>query len=69
MGKALLITNGNNITIRNLTLQRARVPDQNGAGIRAQGNNLTIDHVRFLNNQDGILAADESQGQYPHQQQ
>jgi Right handed beta helix region len=56
MGKALLITNGNNITIRNLTLQRARVPDQNGAGIRAQGNDLTIDHVRFLNNQDGILA-------------
>lgn len=56
-GKALLITNGNNITIRNLTLQRVRVPDENGAGIRAQGGNLTVDNVRFLDNQEGILAA------------
>ncbi|HUB14883.1 MAG TPA: right-handed parallel beta-helix repeat-containing protein [Acetobacteraceae bacterium] len=55
MGKAILITNGNNITLRNLTLQRARVPDENGAGIRAQGGNLTIEGVKFLNNQDGIL--------------
>ena len=56
-GKALLITDGNNITIRNLTLQRARVPDGNGAGIRAEGGNLTVDNVHFLNNQDGILSA------------
>ncbi len=57
-GKAILVTNGRNITIRNLTLQRARVPDGNGAGIRAQGDDLTLDSVRLLNNQDGILAAD-----------
>ncbi len=56
-GKALLITNGNNITIRNLTLQRARVPAQNGAGIRAQGGKLTIENTRFLDNEDGILIA------------
>jgi hypothetical protein len=56
-GKAILITNGNNITIRNLTLQRARVPDLNGAGIRAQGGNLTVLNTRFLDDQDGILAA------------
>ena len=54
-GKALLITNGNNITIRNMTLQRARVPDHNGAGIRAQGGDLTIENVHFNNNEDGIL--------------
>ena len=36
-GKAILITGGNNITIRNITLQRARVADRNGAGIRAEG--------------------------------
>ena len=57
-GKALLITNGQDITIRNLTLQRARVPDRNGAGIRAQGGNLTIEHVKFINNENGILAGD-----------
>jgi hypothetical protein len=56
-GKALFITQGNNITIRNLTLTRARVSDANGAGIRAEGGNLAVDHVRFLDNQEGILAA------------
>ena len=55
-GKGLLITNGNNITVRNLTLQRARAPDQNGAGLRAQGGNLTVENVRFLDNEDGILS-------------
>ncbi len=59
-GKALFITQGSNITIRNLTLTRARVPDGNGAGIRAEGGDLTVDHVAFINNQDGILAAPAS---------
>lgn len=56
-GKALLVTAGQDITVRNLTLQRARVPDMNGAGIRAEGTNLTIERVKFVNNQNGILAA------------
>jgi hypothetical protein len=55
-GKALLVTAGNNITIRNLTLQRARVPDGNGAGIRAEGGNLTVENTRFLDNENGILS-------------
>jgi hypothetical protein len=55
-GKALFITQGNNITIRNLMLTRARVPDGNGAGIRAEGGDLTIEHVQFVNNQNGILS-------------
>ncbi len=55
-GKALLVTRGANITVRNLTLTRARVPDENGAGIRIEGPNQVIDHVRFVNNQNGILS-------------
>ena len=55
-GKALLVTRASGITIRNLTLTRARVPDENGAGIRGEGPSLTIDHVRFINNQNGILS-------------
>jgi hypothetical protein len=55
MGKGLFITVGNNITVRNLTLTRARVPDNNGAGIRMEGKDLTVDRVRFINNQNGIL--------------
>jgi hypothetical protein len=33
------------------------VPDYSGAGIRAEGGDLTVEHVHFLNNQDGILSA------------
>jgi hypothetical protein len=54
-GKAILVTTGAGIVVRNLTLTRARVPDFNGAGIRAEGSSLTVDHVHFINNQDGIL--------------
>jgi hypothetical protein len=57
-GKALLVIDSNNVTVRNLTLQRARVPDHNGAGIRAEGGDLTIENSRFLNNENGILSAD-----------
>ena len=53
-GKALLVIDGRDVTIRNLTLQRARVPDGNGAGIRAEGGDLTVDGVRFVNNQDAV---------------
>lgn len=54
-GKGLFVVNGNNTTIKNLTLTRARVPDMNGAGIRLDRGNLTVDGVKFINNQDGIL--------------
>jgi hypothetical protein len=43
--------------VRNITLQRARVPDANGAGIRAEGGNLTVENSRFLDNEDGILSS------------
>ena len=55
-GKGILVIDGNNVTIRNLTLGGAQVPDGNGAGIREEAANLTVDHVQFIDNQDGILA-------------
>jgi len=54
-GKALFITTGANVTIRNLTLTRARVADANGAGIRGEGEMLLVEGVRFINDQNGIL--------------
>jgi hypothetical protein len=57
MGKALFVISGNDTTVRNMTLTRARVPDGNGAGIRQEGRNLTVDGVKFIDNQDGILGA------------
>jgi hypothetical protein len=56
-GKAILVIGGNDVTVRNLTLEHARAPAHNGAGIRAEGGDLTVDHVRFLDNEDGILSA------------
>ena len=56
-GKALFVIRGNDITIRNLTFTRARVPDENGAGIRAEGDNLRIEGSHFINNESGILAS------------
>ena len=55
MGKAIFVIAGNDTTVRNLTLARARVPDMNGAGIRLEGRNLTVEAVKFVNNQEGIL--------------
>jgi hypothetical protein len=57
MGKGLFVTTGNDITVRKLTLEGARVKDLNGAGIRSEGHDLTVDDVRFIDNQNGILAA------------
>lgn len=58
-GKALLVIRGENVTIRNMTLTRVRVPDENGAGIRGESKSITIDGVRFVNNQNGILSGTE----------
>jgi len=63
-GKGLFVIEGSDVTIRGLTFARARVPDGNGAGIRAEGKNLTIEASRFVNNEAGVLAAaDFSDGQ------
>ena len=56
MGKGVFVIIGNDVTVRELTLARARVPDENGAGIREEGRNLTVEHVKFLENENGILA-------------
>ena len=57
-GKGILIIDANDVTVKDLTLQGAVVPDGNGSGIRAEGGGtLTVEGVRFVDNQDGILAA------------
>jgi Right handed beta helix region len=56
-GKGIFVIVGSNITVRNLTFAHAAVPDGNGAGIRAEGRNLTIDASGFIDNENGLLAA------------
>jgi len=54
--KAIFVTNGANITVRNITFAHARSTNKNGAGIRAMGENLTVEGSRFRDNENGILA-------------
>jgi hypothetical protein len=61
-GKGLFLTDGTGITVRNLTLTRVRVPDNNGAGIRMQAKDLTVERVHFINNQNGILSSGDLRG-------
>ena len=61
-GKALFVITGRGVTVRRLTFSRVRVADGNGAGIRAEGADLTVAYSRFVNNQSGILAADQPEG-------
>jgi hypothetical protein len=57
-GKAIWVIAGNDTTIKNVELSGARVPDDNGAGIRQEGAGLTLEHCLFDHNQEGILAGD-----------
>jgi hypothetical protein len=57
-GKALFVTAAPRITIVGITFRGAKVPDGNGAGIRAEGGDLTIRNSRFEDNENGILTAD-----------
>jgi hypothetical protein len=61
-GKAAFVIEGNGVTVRNLGFARIRVPDDNGAGIRADGRDLTVQDSRFVNSQFGILAASPGGG-------
>lgn len=56
-GKAIWVISGDDVIVDNITFSGARVPDQNGAGIRAEGKNLTVRDSRFYDNENGILAA------------
>ena len=58
-GKAIWVIAGDDTTIDNIELSGCHVPDQNGAGIRQEGKNLTVRRSYFHDNEDGILAADK----------
>ena len=57
-GKGLWVIQGGNVTVDSVEFHDAKVPDQNGAGIRAEGLNLTINNSGFYDNENGILGGD-----------
>lgn len=61
-GKAIFVIRGRNVTVSNITFKNARVPHRNGAGIRAEGNGLTVKNSAFINNENGILTINRDGG-------
>jgi hypothetical protein len=62
LGKGVFVVAGSDVTVRGVTLRGARSEYTNGAGIRGEGANLTVDRVRFLENENGILLAGVPRG-------
>jgi hypothetical protein len=56
-GKGIFVIVGNDVTVHNLIFAHAAVADGNGAGIRAEGRDLTVDNCGFMDDEDGILAS------------
>jgi hypothetical protein len=58
-GKAIWVLSGAGMVVRNVELSGAKVPDRNGAAIRLEGGDLTLDGVFFHDDEDGILVAND----------
>ena len=56
--KAIWVIQGDNTTVEWIEFSECAVPDQNGAGIRQEGLDLTVRHCYFHNNENGILAGE-----------
>ncbi len=59
-GKGIWVIQGNNTTIENVELSGCAVADKNGAGIRQEGNNLTLRNMFFHDNENGILGGGDA---------
>jgi Right handed beta helix region len=60
-GKAIWVIKGSNVTIEGIEFHDAKVPDRNGAGIRAEGDGLTIRRCGFFDNENGILSGNKGE--------
>lgn len=61
-GKGIWVLAGDNITVENIKFEGATVPSNNGAGIRLDGNGLTIRYCDFLDCENGILTNNSGLG-------
>ena len=59
-GKGTWVIQGNDTTIENVELSGSAVADKNGAGIRQEGNNLTLKKMFFHDNENGILGGGDA---------
>ncbi len=56
MGKGTWVVVGNNITIENVEMFGAKVPDRNGAALRLEGTGFTLRSSYLHDNENGILS-------------
>ncbi|MFL6656852.1 MAG: hypothetical protein ACJ8GW_02170, partial [Massilia sp.] len=56
MGKGTWVVVGSNVTIENVEMFGAKVPDQNGAALRLEGANFTLRTSFLHDNENGILS-------------
>jgi hypothetical protein len=63
-GKAIWVIKGSNCKVENIEFSGCKVPDQNGAGIRQEGQNLTLINCFFHHNEMGILTNNDGISDY-----
>jgi len=61
-GKGIWVIKGDDVTVENVEMSGARVPDGNGAAIRAEGRNLTLRRVYLHDNENGLLGGKPAGG-------
>jgi hypothetical protein len=59
-GKAIWVVRGGQMSVEGFDFTGARVPDNNGAGIRFERGHLKIKDCTFTNNENGILTNSQS---------
>jgi Right handed beta helix region len=62
-GKAALVLRGRSAAVDGIVFQRMAVADANGAGIRLEKGNLTVTRSVFRNSEQGILTAEDPNGE------
>ncbi len=55
-GKGTWVVTGNNVTVENVEMLGAKVPDQNGAALRLEGADFTLRGSFIHDNENGILS-------------
>jgi len=61
-GKGFILSKGNNLVVQNIECRHITVKDSNGACIRQEGTNLTLENVFFHSSENGILETSKSAG-------
>lgn len=63
-GKAIWVIKGANCTVEGIEFSGCKVPDHNGAGIRQEGQHLTLRNCYFHHNEMGILTSNDGVSNY-----